>query len=288
MVPDSWKDCIMKQDTQTALRVFEKFPKIPHITLAKAQFLYELIRSNDISDCLELGFSHGKSSAVIAQALEEKGSGHLTTLDFPSAFKHRPGINDVLSELGLAERVTVRADPEGFHWTLLDMLEAKPRPLFDFVFLDGAHTWAGTGFAFLLVERLLRPGAWVVFDDVFWTIEGNEARRIAKGFAPLPEYSGLTERERKTHQVRKVFDLLVSKRRYDNREIPERRAFRSRAAQAARLIGRGRVRVRRSAARTPIRRSSSGSAGLSPALSSRSRRRGRPPGPRSHGARWPE
>ena len=58
-----------------------------------------------------------------------------------------------------------------------------------------------------------------MFDDVFWTIEGNEARRLAKGYAPLAAYTGLTERERQTQQVRKVFDLLVSPKRYDNRKI---------------------------------------------------------------------
>lgn len=201
------------------LRVFERFPKIPHISEKKAQFLYDLVVRYNCQDCLELGFSHGKSTAVLAQAMEDKGSGHVTTMDLPVVLEYRSGINRVLPALGLSHRVTVRTDPEGFHWSLMELLEAEPRPSFDFVFLDGAHTWAGTGFAFLLVEKLLRPGAWVIFDDVFWTIAANEARRQAKGQALLPIYTDLTERERTTPQIKKVFDLLVTPDRYTDRAI---------------------------------------------------------------------
>lgn len=209
----------MLDTSKKPLRVFDEFPKIPHITRPKAEFLYDLVTKHNSQNCLELGFSHGKSTAVLAQALEDKGSGHLTTVDFPSALDYRNGISRVLPALGLEHRVTIRTDPEGFHWTLMEMLEAAPKPVFDFVFLDGAHTWVGTGFAFLLVEQLLAKGAWLVFDDVYWRIADNEARRRAKGLEPAAVYANVTDREKITQQVSKVFDLLVSSERYDIREI---------------------------------------------------------------------
>lgn len=201
------------------LLVFQKFSDIPHITESKARYLYDLIKREKPENCLELGFSHGKSSAVIAQALEENCKGKLFTLDLPSALGHDKNIHYVLNNLGLAHRVEVRTDSEGFHWTLMDMLSDPHCPKYDFVFLDGAHTWVGTGFAFLLVERFLRPGAWLVFDDVFWTIKGHQDRRTAKGRAASSVYANTTDRERTTQQVRKVFDLLVDDALYEKKEI---------------------------------------------------------------------
>ena len=40
---------------------------------------------------------------------------------------------------------------------------------YDFCFIDGAHTWDTDGFAFCLVDRMLRPGGWIIFDDLNWT-----------------------------------------------------------------------------------------------------------------------
>ena len=50
------------------------------------------------------------------------------------------------------------------------MLESADPPEFDFVFLDAGHTWDVTGFAFFLVDRLLRPGGWLLFDDLNWSV----------------------------------------------------------------------------------------------------------------------
>lgn len=199
------------------LRVFEVFPEVPFITAAKARYLYDLVSSKRVESCLELGFAHGKSSAVIAEALDDSGRGHLTSVDYPHALDRKPNLPTILGRLALDHRVSVRTDPEGFHWTLMAMLEEKPRPQFDFVFFDGAHTWSGTGFAFLLVEKMLKPGAWVVFDDLDWTIKWSLDRKKSRNQRTKTREADYSERELVTPQVNKVWDLLVTEDRYGER-----------------------------------------------------------------------
>lgn len=205
------------RDAAAGLRVFDVFPDVPFISASKGRQLYELVSSKGVEACLELGFAHGKSSAVIAQALEDSGRGRLTTVDFPHALNRKPNLSDILERLGLAHRVSVRTDPEGFHWTLMTMLEENPRPQFDFVFFDGAHTWSGTGFAFLLAEKMLKPGAWVVFDDLDWTIRWSLDRKKSQKQRSKIRESNYTERELVTAQVNKVWNLLVTEDQYSER-----------------------------------------------------------------------
>src|SRR5690606_21274764 len=70
---------------------------------------------------------------------------------------------------------------------------------------DGGHLWDQTGFGFLLVDMLLRPGGWIIFDDLEWTIEAalRDERK------PPKTWRIAGEDERKAAGVGMVFDLLV-------------------------------------------------------------------------------
>jgi len=77
------------------------------------------------------------------------------------------------------------------------MLEEDTTPRFDFCYLDGWHTWWDDGFAFLLVERLLKPGGWILFDDLNW--HHGDDPTVAKWPKEL----------RHTPHIRKIWELLV-------------------------------------------------------------------------------
>jgi len=66
-------------------------------------------------------------------------------------------------------------------------LAETPRPQFDYCYIDGAHTWDGTSLSFLLVDLLLKPGGWVVFDDLNWSISKSQAAK--KNMQRYAEYS---------------------------------------------------------------------------------------------------
>jgi predicted O-methyltransferase YrrM len=167
-------------------RVLGQFEYTPLTSPAMGRLLYELALSAD-EELLELGTGHGTSTAYIAAALDEKGTGHLTTIDRPEALERDPNVHQVLSHLGVGQWVTpIQAN--SYNRVLMRMLEeatdeGATEPCLDFCFLDGAHTWETDGFAFLLVDRLLRPGSFIVLDD----LHGRSP--IARPFA-TPNASG--------------------------------------------------------------------------------------------------
>ena len=86
---------------------------------------------------------------------------------------------------------------------------------FDFCYFDGGHTWDVTGFGFTLVDMLLRPGGWIVFDDLPWTIEAAVQDKVT-----VPKHwRAAGPKERSTPAVRLVFDSLVPHFNYTDRRI---------------------------------------------------------------------
>jgi hypothetical protein len=53
----------------------------------------------------------------------------------------------------------------------MKLLEVHADPIYDFCYIDGGHSWDVSGFGFFLVEKLVRPGGWLLFDDLDWTYE---------------------------------------------------------------------------------------------------------------------
>jgi predicted O-methyltransferase YrrM len=205
----------------SAVRAIEdveaRWQRVPFMKLSQARFLRKFIREHDLADVLELGFFHGKSTAFIAAILEELGRGHVTTCDKRNALERSPNIHEVLESLGLEHRVTVQVAHRSFTWEMARMLESRPRPTFDFCYIDGAHTWDGTGFSFFLVDLMLRPGGWIIFDDLDWTIAGREAK-----VGPRFEYRAYSDEEKEAKQVRKVFEVLAVERGYTDMYEHER------------------------------------------------------------------
>lgn len=178
--------------------------KLPYLKFAQAQKIARLINENAIRNCLELGFFHGVSTAYIAAALKANGGGHLTTVDKAGARDRSPNVDKILADLDLSDYVTVHYEPRSYTWRLMKLIEA--RGTFDFCYIDGAHSWDADGFAFFLVEKLLRPGGWLLFDDLDWTHEQHMLRVAPK----VPDWlARIPEEEMKTPQVRKVWELLV-------------------------------------------------------------------------------
>lgn len=88
-------------------------------------------------------------------------------------------------------------------WRLMKFLEQESQPTFDLCYLDGAHNWFVDGFASYLVHLLLKPGGWIIFDDLDWTYSQSPGLKDSKFVKDMPK------EERETPQVRKVYELLV-------------------------------------------------------------------------------
>jgi predicted O-methyltransferase YrrM len=180
-----------------------------NMTPAQGRRIYDHVRRTRPHEILELGTSFGVSAAYMAAALDENGEGRVTTVDHVRS--NSP--EELLSRLdpAVAARIQfVRIPDSSYTWWLKEQLAARSdasgqcQPRFDFVFLDGAHNWTVDGLSVVLIEKLLRPGGWLLLDDLDWVPRSDPHGMRERGiFFPL------SEEERDARHMRDVFELLV-------------------------------------------------------------------------------
>ena len=181
---------------------------IPFMSPEQGRVVYDHVRATRPRDVLELGTAHGVGAAYIAAGLE--GGARLTTVDFAGA-AYDPAPEDVLARAGVADRVEVVREFSSYTWWLKEQVQARSdahgnvEPRFDFVYLDGAKNWTIDGLAVVLVEKLLRPGGWLLMDDLDWTYADDPGRAATDGVV----HRELSEPERTEPHLRAVFELIV-------------------------------------------------------------------------------
>lgn len=193
---------------------------IPYMKYRQAEIIKSIIMENNFRNAIEVGFYHGKSSVLIASIFEEIGEGHLTTFDLEIAREKDPNIIQLLNDYNLSHRVTPVFCERSYTWELAKIIKDTKEPVFDFCYLDGAHTWDNTGFGFFLIDILLKPGGIIIFDDLNWTINKSPAykKALSEGKDPYAPYS---EDEKNTPAVRMVVEELVPTRDYACFEVKE-------------------------------------------------------------------
>lgn len=175
---------------------------IPHMTPEEGRYIDSFLREHQLRNCLELGFAHGVGTAFLANAVRDMG-GRVSTIDLVSARERQPDILTTLQRAGVdSQQVDIYFEPTSYNWRMMKFLQEGRGGTFDFVYLDGAHSWAVDGLAFHLSKLLLRPGGWLLFDDLNWTFDTSSV-------AAEDWVQRMPAEERKTPQVRLIWDLLV-------------------------------------------------------------------------------
>jgi len=195
--------------------VSERVAGVPFMSPEFGRRIYDHVQATRPGRVLELGTAHGVSACYVAAALEANGSGSIVTVDHGGA-RYEPSPEAVIDRAGLAELVTVVREHSSYNWFLKQQVEQHSdsngncKPIYDFVFLDGSHNFDIDGLAVVLIEKLLRPGGWLLLDDLEWTYEQNPwvAPELwpdgnARPFGPL------SEQQRRAPQIRPVFELIV-------------------------------------------------------------------------------
>jgi predicted O-methyltransferase YrrM len=178
------------------------------VTEQQGRLLYDFVLREKPERILELGCGIGTAACYMAAALAELGRGKVTSIDrnpdLPKWVARTFGKVDPTFE----SHHELILSPTSYNDHLMEMIERQTHngvcePIFDFCFIDGAHTWEVDGCAFFLSEKLLKPSKWILFDDLGWKIaDSPEALKNMSGFVPI-------ELQR-TAQVGKVFSLLVT------------------------------------------------------------------------------
>lgn len=139
-----------------------------------------LIEAFGCSSVLEFGA--GRSSLVMASALDARGGGRLTSIEHQPEFAERawarlpefPSVDALLVRAGLARRFSMHGllhEYTGIH----DALDA--RAPFDFVFVDGPPGHFGRDATLLAAAPHLSPGCVVLLDDAARAAEQTAVRR---------------------------------------------------------------------------------------------------------------
>jgi predicted O-methyltransferase YrrM len=167
--------------------------------------IYNCVLNSGARACLELGTGLGGTTCVIAAALDELGGGRVTTVDM--LVREPIGVDVLAQHTGLTQYIEVISDPVGYNWHLGEMINRQTgkgtcAPCLDFCFLDGAHEWGPDALATFLVAKLLRPGSWLVLDDLDFKLRGCQP-----GWKTV--FADRTDRELDAFQVDRVFNLVL-------------------------------------------------------------------------------
>lgn len=152
----------------------------------------------------EIGVYKADTALAIAGVLRGEGEIHL--------FDYEDRVEAAVARLRAAGHENVVAHPnsrrllDSYNWSLMRVLQEHGGRVFDYVFLDGAHTWAHDALAYVLADRLLAPGGYLDFDDYAWSLRGSPSMNPQV----FPEVEQLYSDEQiDARQVALVVDLLV-------------------------------------------------------------------------------
>lgn len=89
----------------------------------------------------------------------------------------------LLLRTGLQEYVDVHRIRSGYHWFLHDEIKVQStelnrcRPKYDLVIHDCTKNWMQLSGGFFLIDKLLKPGGWIVWDDFNWTFSASDKKK---------------------------------------------------------------------------------------------------------------
>lgn len=178
----------------------------------------------------EFGIWKGGTSLELARFLEGRGQLHL--------FDYEDNVAEVMRELGARGFQNLRGWGcsykflDSYNWSLRNLIAESRAPRFDYVLIDGAHTWAIDALTFFLCDMLLKPGGYIDFADYDWRLRGSSLDP-ARVTATALMY---TEEQIDALQVRDIVELLV-RPRPDYVEVLPNKIFRKRLPEETALAG---------------------------------------------------
>lgn len=139
----------------TIAEVKQTLGSLPWMSWQTAQFLDALVRQHGVREVLEIGHMHGVSTCYFAVA-----GAHVTTVDLEHSRCNMPAVEDTLKACGLTATIVRKPSRVALaEWAI----EGR---CWDLIYVDGSHTLADVWCDVLLADKVLRPGGWLVMDDI--------------------------------------------------------------------------------------------------------------------------
>jgi predicted O-methyltransferase YrrM len=144
----------------------------------EGEFLQKIITDLKPKVTLEVGLAYGISALFICDALDQSSGARHIVIDshqLTDVWDEGAGLHN-LKKAGY-EKIVEFHDAESQR--ALPQLEASGLKI-DFAFIDGAHTFDHVLVDFFYIDRMLRIGGVVAFDDADWPTVGKVCRFIIK------------------------------------------------------------------------------------------------------------
>ena len=148
----------------------------------------------------EIGVGVGATTRQLANILEDRGELHL--YDFHGKLAELLDDLETLGHGNVKGFGNTTKHWDSYNWSLMKQIHAHTGPIYDYMYLDGSHTFLHDGLAFVLCDRLLKPGGCIDFDDYFWSLSGSKWMADTR-------HDYLTEEQIEAQQVKVVIETLV-------------------------------------------------------------------------------
>ena len=127
--------------------------------------IYHLIKNLDVRNVLEIGTHIGGSLVSIALAMKDRDGAKITTVDIADVNTDSPCPRDLIHEIGCESFVDfVVSDSVEF---LKNESHYLPKSKYDFIFLDGDHSYEKVYEELPLAYDLLADNGYILFHDYF-------------------------------------------------------------------------------------------------------------------------
>lgn len=191
----------------------------PMMSPEQGRRIWDRFRETKPDLALDLGTYLGASAAYMAGAMRENGKGRVITIDTAQIPEWNdyavPACNELWERCGVSDLIEhVRVADSYYAWWLLEQVRKQTdsrgvcTPLYDFVYLDGVKLLTVDGVCTVLIAQLLKPGGWLLLDDLRWTYREQPEFTPEVVLGSGARFT-LSEAERSTAQIRAVFDHVV-------------------------------------------------------------------------------
>lgn len=185
-------------------------------TLETISFLQNTYKRDDVFLYAELGVYQGSTVISILN-------------NFPNCKIHLFDFEDTIVDLKkkfilYEERITYFSNSykfcDSYNYNLIKLIDSNTIPIYDYVFLDGAHTVAIDALAYFLIDILLKDGGFLDFDDYNWRLAGSSLDpRLVKETSLC-----YTDEQINNFEVKTIVDVLVKKNK-NFKEIVKNKIF---------------------------------------------------------------
>jgi predicted O-methyltransferase YrrM len=189
--------------------------RIQSISTDAVQILRRVLKeATEPTAIAEVGIGIGATTKQFLRLVGKAGGGEVHLFD------RQPVIDTVVPELQklvTSDAVTIvsHGNPDkqfaSYAWELATMARDLQRAgrsveLFDFVYLDGAHAFHHDAAACALLKRMIKPGGYLVLDDMRWSFNKSASANPTKRPDLAEAY---TDQQLETPHVGLVVDVLL-------------------------------------------------------------------------------